>query len=281
MPRPTSALQRRLHQLLDGHPQAGDRLDVAVHYGLLAIIVTTIVALVVGTMPVVEARWGVALRRFDLAVGVVFAAEYAARLWTAPVDARYADGWRGRWRWVRSPLALLDLVALVAILFPQLGLDLRQTRLVRLFALLRIAKLGRFGQSVTMTARILRTHREDLLVAGGTIALLLLVGSTLVYFAEHDAQPDKFSSIPHTLWWGIVTVTTVGYGDAYPVTLLGRVLGGTLAILGIASFALVTAILGAAFVEELRRIRELRGEVQCPTCGQSVAPVAERAPPPG
>jgi voltage-gated potassium channel len=241
-----------------------------VHYALLAIIVAAVVALIVGTMPSVDARWGAALRRFDLAVGALFAVEYLVRLWTAPVDPRYADGWRGRWRWARSPLAVLDLVAVVAILTPQLALDLRQARLVRLLALLRIGKLGRFGQSVTMAGRILRSRREDLLVALGAIALLLLVGSTLVYFAEHDAQPEKFSSVPDTLWWGIVTVTTVGYGDVYPVTTLGRVLGGAFAMLGIASFALPTAILGAAFVEELQRMRELRGETHCPTCGQPV-----------
>jgi voltage-gated potassium channel len=109
------------------------------------------------------------------------------------------------------------------------------------------------------------------------VGVVLLVGSTLVYFAERGAQPDKFGSIPDAMWWGIATVTTVGYGDVYPVTPLGRTLGGMLAVLGIASFALPTAILGAAFLDELQRarahdMRAREGQRVCPTCGQPTPP---------
>ena len=263
-----SARQRRLHALLDGRPEAGDRLDVVCYHLQLGVIVAAVGALVVGTVPRIEARWGWALRAFDVVVGLLFLLEYVARLWTAPVDPRYRDGWRGRLRYARSPLALLDLIAVVALLVPHLPIDLRQARLARLFALLRIGKLGRFGRSVSMVRHMLRSRRDDLLVAFAGLAFVLLIGSTLVYFVEHDAQPDKFSSIPETLWWGVVTLTTVGYGDVYPVTVLGRILGGLFAVLGIASFALPTAILGAAFMEELQRSREQAASAHCPTCGQ-------------
>ena len=263
-----SARQRRLYALLDGRPEAGDRLDVLCYYLQLGTIIAAVSVLVVGTVPRIEARWGWALRTFDEVVGLLFLLEYVARLWTAPVDPRYRDGWRGRLRYARSPLALLDLVAVVALLVPHLPIDLRQARLARLFALLRIGKLGRFGRSVSMATAMIRSRRDDLLVAFAGLAFVLLIGSTLVYFVEHDAQPDKFGSIPETLWWGVVTLTTVGYGDVYPVTVLGRILGGMFAVLGIASFALPTAILGAAFMEELQRAREQRTSAHCPTCGQ-------------
>jgi voltage-gated potassium channel len=260
--------QRRLHALLDGRPEAGDRLDVLCYYLQLGVIVAAVSVLIVGTVPSIEARWGRALRAFDVVVGLLFLLEYLARLWTAPVDPRYRDGWRGRLRYARSPLALLDLVAVIALLVPHLPIDLRQARLARLFALLRIGKLGRFGRSVSMAMHMIRSRRDDLLVAFAGLAFVLLIGSTIMYFVEHEAQPDKFSSIPETLWWGVVTLTTVGYGDVYPVTVLGRILGGLFAVLGIASFALPTAILGAAFMEELQRSREQRDEARCPTCGQ-------------
>jgi voltage-gated potassium channel len=210
--------QRRLHALLDGRPEAGDRLDVLCYYLQLGVIVAAVSVLIVGTVPSIEARWGRALRAFDVVVGLLFLLEYLARLWTAPVDPRYRDGWRGR--------------------------------------------------SVSMAMHMIRSRRDDLLVAFAGLAFVLLIGSTIMYFVEHEAQPDKFSSIPETLWWGVVTLTTVGYGDVYPVTVLGRILGGLFAVLGIASFALPTAILGAAFMEELQRSREQRDEARCPTCGQ-------------
>jgi voltage-gated potassium channel len=112
----------------------------------------------------------------------------------------------------------------------------------------------------------------------GAVAFVLLLGSTLMYFAERDAQPEKFGSIPEAMWWGVATITTVGYGDVYPVTALGRTLGGLLAVLGIASFALPTAILGAAFLDELLRARTVDGHARCPTCGQ---PWHDSGAPPG
>jgi voltage-gated potassium channel len=265
-----SSLQHRVFRLLDGRAEAGDPLDVAVHHLLFGIIVASVVTLIVATVPAVQARWGRALGAFDVVAGVVFLVEYVARVWTAPVDPRYGDGWRGRLRYMRSPLAVLDLVATLALLLPHLPTGLREARLVRLVALLRVGKFGRMGRSVTLAQRVFRSRRDDLLLALGAVLFVLLVGSSLMYFAENDAQPDKFGSIPASLWWGVVTLTTVGYGDVYPVTLAGRVLAGLIAMLGIASFALPTAILGGAFLDELQRMRGVEGHTTCPTCGRPV-----------
>jgi voltage-gated potassium channel len=268
---PASDAQRRVHGLLDGRADAGDPLDAACHYGLLGAIVLAIVVMVLETVPAITARWSLALGALDLGLGAVFVVEYLARVWSAPVDPRYADGWRGRLRFVRSPLALLDLVAVMALLLPHLAFDLRTARIARIFALLRVGKLGRTARSLAMAQRIFRARRDDLLLAMGAVGSLLLVGSTMVYFAEHDAQPDKFRSIPDALWWGVATITTVGYGDVYPVTTAGKLIGGCLAVFGIASFALPTAILGAAFLEELQRTHGTDAHGRCPTCGRSPA----------
>lgn len=264
-----SPLQHRLHDLLSGDPRPGDRLAAVVNYTLFAVILLTSVVLVAGTVPSVAARWSREIRLFDLVAGSLFLVEYLLRLWSAPANPRYADGWRGRLRWTRSPFALIDLLATVALLTPWLGV-FREARFVRLLALLRIGHAGRVGRSVAMASRIIHAQRTELLLSLGAIAFLLLVGSTAVYYAEHEAQPRAFGSIPAALWWGVATVTTVGYGDVYPVTVAGRILGGILAVLGISSFALPTAILGGAFMRELQRRETLRGESHCPTCGQRV-----------
>jgi voltage-gated potassium channel len=102
------------------------------------------------------------------------------------------------------------------------------------------------------------------------LLLLLVLSSSLMYFAEHEAQPELFSSIPATMWWGIETLTTIGYGDIIPVTPLGRVLAGVIAVLGIGMFALPAGILGSAFVEEVQRRRSGSAGRSCPHCGQSI-----------
>jgi urocanate hydratase len=271
---PPSAAQRRVHDLLDGHPEAGDPLDVACYYGLLGAIVVAIGAMVGRHTPRRRGALGRRPRPARHPAGVLFAAEYLARVWAAPADPRYRGGWRGRVRFVLSPLALLDLAAAVALLLPHLPVELSQARLVRLFALLRVGKLGRFGRSLAVASRVFRSRRDDLLLAAGAVASLLFVGSSLVYYAEHEAQPDKFGSIPEALWWGVATVTTVGYGDVYPITTLGRVLGGLVAVLGIASFSLPTAILGAAFLDEVQRGRAAARGAACDACGRPYADAA-------
>jgi voltage-gated potassium channel len=110
--------------------------------------------------------------------------------------------------------------------------------------------------------------REELLVTLFVLLLLLLFASSLIYFAEHDAQPDIFSSIPAAMWWAVATLTTVGYGDVYPVTTVGKLVASVIAVLGIGMFALPTGILGAGFVEELQSRK--RRPRTCPHCGKSL-----------
>src|SRR3712207_3791337 len=104
-----------------------------------------------------------------------------------------------------------------------------------------------------LIGKVVSQKKEELLIALGFFLILLVVTSSLMYFAEHGAQPKAFSSIPAAMWWAVVTMTTVGYGDVYPVTVLGRLLAGITALLGIAAFALPTSILGAGFLAELDR----------------------------
>ena len=106
-----------------------------------------------------------------------------------------------------------------------------------------------------------KPKRNDLLTVVGVLSLLLLLASSLMYYAENDAQPDDFSSIPEAMWWGIITLTTVGYGDASPITAAGRALAGLMAVLGIGLFALPAGILGSGFIEEISE--SVAGRVKC------------------
>lgn len=128
--------------------------------------------------------------------------------------------------------------------------------------------MGRYSESMKLFVKVLKAKKEEIFIIIFVIFILLTISSSLLYYIEHEAQPKVFSSIPAAMWWGIATLTTVGYGDVYPITSLGKFLGAIISLLGIGLFALPTGILSAGFVEEIRKRRE--GEKVCPHCGQNL-----------
>jgi voltage-gated potassium channel len=172
-----------------------------------------------------------------------------------------------------TPLALIDLLAIIPFYLPLLSPQMRVGRALRLFRLFRVLKLNRYTDSLTIVVQVLRLKQEELILSLFVLSILLAIASSLIYFAEHQAQPDAFSSIPEAMWWGTITLTTVGYGDVYPVTLIGRILGAILAILGIGLFALPAGILASGFAEELQ-VRKSRQQPEqtriCPHCGEII-----------
>jgi len=213
-------------------------------------------------VPELRATYGTWFTLFESLSIAVFSVEYFARLWNA--GARQDGGFRARLRWSRSPMALVDLFAVLPYWLPFIGIDLRALRLVRLARVFRILKLGRYSVALQTFARVLVSKRFELIAAGGIGLATLFLAATLMYLVENIAQPDVFLSIPASMWWAVTTLTTVGYGDTYPMTPIGRFLGAIVAIIGIGMFALPTGILGSAFVEELHPGQR---ESVCPHCG--------------
>lgn len=254
----------RLWQLLDT-PQPGDRAAAVVGTVLIALIALNVAAAIVGTVHGVHARYGAWLDAFEAFSVAVFCLEYLARLWTCTSQAAYASPVLGRLRYALTPLALIDLLAVLPSLLVFMAIDLRFLRALRLFRLLRIAKLGRYSEALAMIGRVLRRKKEELFISSLLMLMLIVLSASLMYFAEHDAQPDKFPDIPTAAWWAVVTLTTVGYGDVYPVTVLGKLCASLVAMFGIAMFALPAGMLGAAFSEEMSR-----HERHCPHCGKSL-----------
>lgn len=227
----------------------GDRPSWWFDVGIRLLIALNVAVVVVETVPEVAAVGDPFFRWFEIVSVAVFTAEYIARVWSSVEDPRYRRPVRGRLRFALTPLAVVDLLAVLPALLPLVGFDLRILRGVRLFRLFRILKLGRYSRSLRTVGRVFRRRKGQLTIVLTALGFVLLVASSLMYLAEHEAQPEKFRSIPAAMWWGVVTLTTLGYGDVYPVTALGRIMAGIFAVSGVLMIALPTAILGAGFME--------------------------------
>ena len=263
----TSKLQRVIHNGLG--PEPDSRIGKAVSVSLTALIVLNITALVLETVDEIQDLSPRAFGVFEAVSVGVFTIEYLLRVWSCVADPRYSHPLSGRLRFIASPLALVDLIAILpfyAALLNLFGLDLRVLRAARLMS--RAARLGHYSSGLRTLGRVVQAKRTELVTVIMVLSLLLLLSSSMMYYAENDAQPDVFSSIPETMWWGIITLTTVGYGDAYPITAVGRTLAGLMAVLGIGLFALPAGILGSGFIEEVQH-RGGRGK-KCPHCGERI-----------
>jgi voltage-gated potassium channel len=258
-------LKERLYRILE-QPEASDPIAKLWNLAIVAMIAISTVALIAETVDAVNRQYHFILRTIELASLGLFGAEYVMRLWVITCSPRYSRPLVGRLRFALTPLALIDLLALAPALVGT-RVDLRFLRVARIARVLRILKLARYSQGMGLIGRVVTRKKEELLVALGLFVVLLVMTSALMYIAEHDAQPKAFSSIPAAMWWAVVTMTTLGYGDVYPVTVLGRVLAGVTALLGIAAFALPTSILGAGFLSELEGTTKRES---CPRCGAKI-----------
>lgn len=260
------SLKERIWEIVEV-AEPGDRASRAFDVFILTLIFLNVLAVIAGTVDSIDAALGVLLRGFEVVSVLIFTLEYALRVWSCTVDSRYMGPVGGRLRFIASGLALVDLAAILPFYLPFLGLDLRFLRVLRLIRIVRIAKVGRYYSSLNLIRDTVRARKEELVLSVAIMVLLLVVSASVMYYAEHEVQPAAFPSIPASLWWAVVTLTTVGYGDAFPITTLGKLLASLIAILGIGMFALPTGILGAGFVEEIRKRREAGTERRCPHCG--------------
>ncbi len=244
-----------------------DRVSRIVDIGLLLLILGNVAALVIVTEEEIQSLSPGFFRYFELVSFTIFAAEYILRVWSCTEDPRYAHPVSGRLRFAIQPLMIADAVAVVSyfvLLTIPAGFDLGALRALRLVS--RFALLARYSSGLQALSAAVSARRSELLGVVSVVAVLLVLASSLMYYMEQSAQPDEFSSIPATMWWGIITVTTVGYGDVAPVTPPGRLLAGVIALLGIGIFALPAGILGSGFIEQVNRRRNPSISA-CPRCG--------------
>jgi len=238
-------------------PEIETEAERWVRGGLTFLIIANVFMVVLETVPSLATRFRTFFHVGEVISVAIFTVEYLARLWAVVDDPRYAHPVLGRLRYMVTFFALVDLVAILPFYLPHVThLDLRFIRGLRLIRLARVFKLGRYSASLAMYSRILKEKSHELLWSLGLLLLLLLIASSMMYFLEHEAQPQQFSSIPASMWWGIITLTTIGYGDVVPVTALGKVFGSVIAVIGVGFVALPSAILVSGMMEQMEIMKK-------------------------
>jgi voltage-gated potassium channel len=244
--------RRRLFEIVE-EAAPGDRASSIFDWCLIGLISLNIAAVVLETVPSIHAAFADEFHWFEIASVVIFSVEYVLRIWVAPEhpSLKRLGPVGSRLRYAVSFGALIDLAAVAPFyLAAILGIDLRVLRVLRL---LRFLKLMRYSSALMTMQRVIIDERRALLAALLIMAGLLIVASTAMYYAERHAQPEVFGSIPAAMWWGLATLTTVGYGDIVPITLIGKMIGGVVMLLGLGMFALPIGILATGFTQEVHR----------------------------
>jgi voltage-gated potassium channel len=186
---------------------------------------------------------------------IIFTLEYLIRIYTA----------EKKWAYILSPMGLVDLAAILPFYIPKLiSIDLRFLRVLRLMRFLRLLKINRYDKSLTLIWSVIKEKKPELMVTLFLSTIIVIISSFLMYYVEGEKQPEAFPNVLSAFWWAIATLTTVGYGDIYPVTVLGKFISGIMALVGIGIVALPTGLISAGFLSRIKQNKT------CPHCGRNI-----------
>ena len=243
-------IQKRTSQLLS-KGNVADKPSQYVDMILFILIVLNIAAVCLESVKHIGNEYKVAFNAFEFFSVVIFSIEYVLRVWSAPArnDLGNSTNILKRMKYIFSFTGLIDFLAIIPSILPYFfgGLDLRWLRVLRL---LRLLKISNYSSALEDFFSAIKADWRSFSAALYLMVIALFLSSALMYIAEHDSQPEKFSSIPETMWWGLITLTTVGYGDVSPVTPLGKIIGAFTAIMGVCTVALLTGIVASAFANQ-------------------------------
>ena len=275
-------IQGTVYTLLES-PAGSNRLRKIIIYFIATLILLNIAVVILETVNGLYLEFAMFFSLFDLFVVIVFSTEYILRVWCCVKNPLYASPLQGRVRFALSPYALVDLVALTPFYLPLIiPIEFRLLRMLRLLRIFRVLRLGRYSNAFSTLVDVMKSKKEEMVVATIMVVIILVIASSALYMVEQDAQPEEFVSIPDAMWWAVSTLATVGYGDVYPITPLGKLLGAVIALTAIGLFALPAGILASGFVTVFEGNAEENAKkpVTCPRCGTLIDPRTGREPAP-
>ena len=262
-------LKMKIYQLVAKDGQ-GRRISRVFDYFIMILILLSVLAIILESIKEVNNQFGSVLRVFNIISVVVFSIEYLIRLYVSDLTHPSTSCIKSACRFVFSAYGLIDLLAILPFYLPMLiRMDLRFIRTLRLTRCLRILKMNRYNDSLDLIWSVIKEKRSELMVTGFISFLLVLFASFVMYYIEGEQQPEQFPNILASFWCAVATLTTVGYGDVYPITGLGKVISGLIAIMGVGIIALPTGLISAGFMNKIedKKKKDLN---TCPHCGKEI-----------
>ncbi len=250
----------------------GDILSKIFDTTIITLIIINVASVIIDTFNV-PATVTKVLSYIEIISVIIFTIEYALRIWTADLLRPEMSPIKARIRYIFSFMAIIDLLAILPFYLPFLiPIDLRILRALRIIRLLRMFKINRYTAALKTLGNVFRAKASELMSSMLVVLILMIISAVLMYNIEHSAQPEAFDNAFSSLWWAVATLTTVGYGDIYPVTVLGKILSAIIALLGIALVAVPTGIISAGLSEQIsNNANDDLGEKEyCPFCGKKI-----------
>ena len=224
------------------------------------LIIFSIVLVVIGTEFTSGSIAEKITNTFENSIGVIFVIEYLIRCFVSPLSKRYGKGLKGILRYLLTPSSIIDLIAIAPIFLGIVGSEIYLVRIIRLARIFRLGKVGKFQNAFGHIIYAILSRIEELKIIGLYTGVLTLISSTLLYFTEGKIQPEAFGTIPKAMWWSIITITTVGYGDTYPISTLGRIITAITALAGISVIAIAAGLISSGFDEAIQNSRNKRSK---------------------
>ncbi len=251
-----NAIKKRIFEIIS-KAEDGDLVSQIFDWSIMALIALSIISIILESFAGIYAKWHSVFQVFETITVVVFSVEYILRVWTA--DLLYPEAKHPRLKYIFSFMAIIDLLAILPFYLPFISADLRflrMMRLFRLFRLLRVFKLGRYFEALQIIVKVIKSSGPQLIMSVALCMFVMLFSAIIMYTAENPVQPEQFPNVISSLWWAICTLTTVGYGDVYPITDIGRFLTSVISLVGIGIIAIPTGIIAAGFNQVISKERK-------------------------
>lgn len=262
-------MKKRIFEIIQTANE-GDKISKAFDISVIILIIINVITVIADTFNLPKTVQAVS-SIIEIVSVIIFTIEYILRIWTADMIFNNLTPFKARFKYAFSFMAIIDLLAILPFYIPMLiPIDLRVLRALRIIRLFRLFKINRYTTALNIIGQVFKNKASQLLSSMFVVFLLMLIASVLMYNVEHEAQPDQFTNVFQSMWWAVATLTTVGYGDIYPITIVGKTLSAIIAILGIGMVAVPTGIITSGFSEILEHKKENEKKRFCPYCGKNI-----------
>lgn len=261
-------IKNRTYELLTV-AESEDKISKLIDIAIITLISLNTITVIIDTFELSDQIRSF-LDRFEIFSVTVFTIEYFLRLWTADLLYPNKTALKARLRYIVSFMALIDLSAILPFYIPYIiPIDLRALRTFRIIRIFRLFKVNRYTDSLATIVSVIKAKAHQLISSMFVVSIMIIIASIIMYNVEHEAQPEVFTNAFSGIWWAIATLTTVGYGDIFPITAVGKIISAVIALLGIGLVAVPTGIISAGFMEHISE-EENDEKDFCPFCGKKI-----------